>query len=102
MNDIQVKIDEMHSGIVEAIMQGISSDTPIVILNAIISGTKLGLKNNVFVEGIKKAKANKEILMGIPLKEFAIASLEILGIEKYLGDSKRIKDLIKCEFNFLE
>lgn len=100
MSDIQAEIDKMHNGSIESIMKGISSDIPIVILNAIIAGTRLELKNIVFTEGINKTKRSAEVLLGVPIRNFAIASLDVLGIEKYLGDDIRIKELIDCKFRF--
>ena len=100
MSDIQFNIDKMHDGSIETIMQGISSDTPIELLNSIIAGTKLRIKEKSFVDGVEKATKSEVALMGIPLKEFAVASLEILGIRRYLGENERIKAMIQCEFNF--
>lgn len=100
MSNVQINVDNMHNGSISTIMNGITSDSPFELLNAIIAGTKLGLRGKEFIEGLKKAQQNEEVLMGIPIKEFAIASLEVLGIQKYLGDNERIKEMIQCKFNF--
>ena len=100
MSNVQTTINEMHNGSIEIILQGISSTTPLILLNAIIAGTKLGIKEKEFVEGLKKAEQSEEMLMGVPIKEFASASLEILEIQKYLGDNNRVKEMVQCKLNF--
>ena len=79
MNSIKERIDEIHNGSVKAIMDGITSSSPIEFLNAMIFGTRLGIDNAKFIES---------------------ASLDILGIKEYRGDEKRIKDMIESKFEF--
>ena len=43
MNSIKERIDEIHNGSVKAIMDGITSSSPIEFLNAMIFGTRLGI-----------------------------------------------------------
>lgn len=46
MNSIKERIDEIHNGSVKAIMDGITSSSPIEFLNAMIFGTRLGIDNS--------------------------------------------------------
>lgn len=100
MSDVQSNINNMHNGSTVAIINGISSRSSIEVLNAIVAGTRLKLKDKMFVKSLEKAKDNEESLMGIPIKEFAIASLDILNIQKYSGDSDRVREMIQCELKF--
>jgi len=94
MTKVQTKIDAMHKGNVDAIMNGISSRVPIVALNAILAGTQRNLHDPVFIEGVKQAEESNEILLGIPLKAFATASLHLLGEKKYVGKDTIIITMI--------
>lgn len=100
MNNIQSRIDEMHNGSVAAIMNGIHSSCLFELLNAIITGTRIHLLDEDFVNCVKAATRIEDTLMGVPLSDFARASLDSLGIQKYTGDNKKIKELIQCKFKF--
>lgn len=100
MNSIKERIDEIHNGSVKAIMDGITSSSPIEFLNAMIFGTRLGIDNAKFIESVKNAENNETVMMGVRISEFAKASLDILGIKEYRGDEKRIKDMIESKFEF--
>ena len=100
MNSIKERIDEIHNGSVKAIMDGITSSSPIEFLNAMIFGTRLGIVNAKFIESVKNAENNETVMMGVQISEFAKASLDILGIKEYRGDEKRIKDMIESKFEF--
>ena len=47
------------------------------------------------VMALKKLKNDKVVLLGTSLSSLAIAALDIIGGEKYIGDDVDIKDLIK-------
>ena len=85
MSEIQNMINTMHKGNIEAITKGVASRVPIVALNAIMAGTQHNLHDPVFIEGVKQAEESNEVLLGIPLKAFATASLHLLGEKKYAG-----------------
>lgn len=101
MDNIQVRVDSMRNGSVTAIMNGIHSDCPFELLNAIIAGTKIHLLDIEFIECVKAATKIEIVMMGVPLSDFAIAALETLGIQKYSGNNQRIKELIQCKFEIL-
>ena len=94
MTKVQTRIDDMHKGNIKAITNGVSSRVPIVALNAILTGTQRNLHDPVFIEGVKQAEESNEILLGIPLKSLATASLHLLGEKKYVGDDKLIITMI--------
>lgn len=100
MNNIQQRVDNMHKGSVSDIMGGIYSDCLFERLNAIIAGTRIHLLDKKFVDCVKAETETETTLMGVPVKEFAVASLEVLEIQKYSGDNPRVKGLIQCKFNF--
>lgn len=94
MSEIQNMINTMHKGNIEAITKGVASRVPIVALNAIMAGTQRNLHDPVFIEGVKQAEKSNEILLGIPLKAFATASLHLLGEKKYVGNDAIIITMI--------
>ncbi len=99
MNEIQVKIDRMISGNKDEILSGILSDRPIVVVNAIMSGTRLRITDPKFVEEIKKiSSSSTEKVMGLPLSKFAAAALCILRSEQYDGEDKVIDNLVRSRF----
>lgn len=100
MSEVQLNVDNMYNGSIEAIINGISSNRPFELINAIIAGTKLDFRSEKFIEGLKRAEQNEETLLGVPIKEFAIASLDVIGVRKYIGDNDRIKEMIRCKLNF--
>lgn len=97
MTKVQMKINDMHNGNIDAIMNGISSPVPIVVLNAILAGTQRNLHNAAFVDGVKKASQNNETILGIPIKAFAAASLHLLDEEKYSGKDTVILTMINSK-----
>ena len=98
MTKVQMKINDMHKGNVDAIMSGISSLVPIVVLNAIVAGTQYNLRNAAFVDGVKQASESDVTLLGVPLKSFAAASLHLLGEEKYSGKDGMVLTMIDNKF----
>ena len=99
MEDIQKLIDEMHSGNTDAIIKNISAEVPFFVLHAIMAGTKNGLKDAAFIEGVRMAEANDAVLLGIPVSKIATASLHLLNEKKYNGSDAVIKQLIESKFD---
>lgn len=52
------------------------------------------------VEVIKELKNSKACGFGIDVAQAAVATLDILGIEKYEGNNKLIKSYISSKFDF--
>lgn len=99
MNDVQLKIDRMISGNEEEILSGVFSDRPIVVVNAILSGTRNHITDPRFIEAIKRiASGSTEKVMGLPLCKIATAALCILKNEQYDGGDKVVESLVRSQF----
>lgn len=99
MEKVQKTIDEMHAGNTAAIINNISADVPFIVLHAIMAGTKLGLKEPTFIEGVRSAEENENVLLGLPISKVATASLHLLNDKKYNGSDAVIKELIESKFD---
>lgn len=99
MQALRNKIDSMHSGNIESILSGISSSNDYLIMNAILCGAKLKLKDKGFIAEVEKARNNEAVLLGFPLKSIAEAALHFIKGTKYEGNEDLVKTLIKNEFN---
>lgn len=100
MKEEQQAIDNMYKGDIEAIKENITSDVPILVMNAIISGVKIGLKDEKYIEKLEMNRLNKSVLMGVCLGSVAQAAVCILTGKPYLGNDSSIKSLIKSNFEF--
>jgi hypothetical protein len=100
MTDNQLTIDAMYSGDKEMILESIRSETPILILNAIISGTQQKIRDEKYIDGLRMATLNNIALLNVKISELAVAALDVLGIEEYHGDDQRITSYIESAFNF--
>lgn len=99
MNGIQTMVDEMYKGNIEAILSGILSDNDYVLMNAILAGTKQGLKERKFIEGVSNAQNSKTVLPGFPLASVAVASRHFLEGKKYTGGDAMVKLLLDNKFD---
>ncbi len=100
INDAQDKIDLIISKDKNAIISGISSDVPIVQINAVIAGAQMHLKENTYIDGLKRLKGSMITFFGMPMSAFVTAALDVLGVEAYNGDDEFIKRLIDAELQF--
>lgn len=98
MTKTQMLIDEMHKGNAKIITENIVSSTPIIVLNAIMAGTKMGIKSPAFLNGVAAAEESSVVLLGIPLRNFATASLHLLGKKEYTGEDPSIISIINSRF----
>lgn len=94
MTKTQTLINEMHEGNVQTILDNISSKTPILVLNAIVAGTRQGITQESFIAGVEVAAENHVKLLGIPLSKFAKASLHLLGKRNYEGSDPVVISMI--------
>ena len=95
---LQNRIDAMYNGDKATIIESVNSSVDILVMNAIISGTRAKIKDNDFLVGVSKAKENRTILMGIPIGSVAEAALCYLKETKYMGDDEIVKNLIRSGF----
>lgn len=97
--DFNAIIDLMASGNEEAIILGINSITPILNMNAIIFGAKFKCTNKIFVDALSNRFIRSPVtLMGNEISQFALAALDVIGIQKYYGNDEFIIKLIKSNF----
>lgn len=95
MTDTQKLIDQMHAGDISVIVDNIQEKTPILVLNAIMAGVKIELRNKAFIDGLLKAEKNDVALLGLPIQKAATAALHLLGQRKYNGKDPVIISLIE-------
>lgn len=98
MNPVQNKVDSMHNGNIEAILSGVSSENNYLIMNAILCGAKMKLKDESFISGLESARNSEAVLLGYPLKSIAEAATHFVTETKYSGNDDLVKTLIKNEF----
>lgn len=94
-------IDEMRNGNSNAIVAGLLHHGAIYRMNAIAFSSLQRRSNKEIVEKIKALRTDHFGIDGYSVSDFAIAALDILGIEKYTGTNQNIKRLIDCRFNFM-
>lgn len=98
MQALRNKVDSMYNGNIESILSGISSSNDYLIMNAILCGAKLKLKDKGFIAGVEKARSNEAVLLGFPLKSIAEAAIHFITEKEYKGSDDLVKTLIKNEF----
>lgn len=98
MQTMQKKINEMYSGNTEAIIAGVHSKNDYILMNAILSGAKLKIKEEAFITGVEKARSNEIVLLGFPIKSVAEAAYHFLTDRKYNGSDSVVETLIKNKF----
>lgn len=99
MQALRNKVDSMHNGNIESILSCISSANDYLVMNAILCGAKLKLKDKGFIAGVEKAQSNEAVLLGFPLKSVAEAAMIFITGKEYKGNDDLVKTLIKNEFN---
>lgn len=94
-------VDKMRNGNSNAIIAGLLHHGAIYRMNAIAFSSLQGRSNKEIVEKIKALRTDHFGIDGYSVSDFAIAALDILGIEKYTGSNQNIKQLIGCRFDFM-
>lgn len=99
MNEVQAKIDCIISGNEEEIISGVFSDRPIIVVNAIMAGTRRRITDSKFIERLKEISSDStEKVMGLPVSKFATAALYILNEEQYDGNDKVVEKIVRSRF----
>ena len=99
MQTLQNKVDSMYNGNIEAILSAVSSANEYLVMNAILCGAKLKLKDKAFITGVEKARSNEAVLLGFPLKSIAEAAIHFITEKEYKGNDDLVKTLLIKEFN---
>lgn len=93
-------INNIHIGREKNISLALQQDGAIFKANGIISAVNHKIISENIVNQIKKLKDDKTLISGYFISEFAVAALDVLGIESYNGDNEKIVKLIDSKFNF--
>lgn len=100
-DNVDMLFEEMNNRNHDIIIRGINDKTPIVNYKAILSGTREGMHDRAFIKGLKRLKKSEVTLLGgVKLRDFAVAALDLLNVEKYIGDDEHIKKYISSNFDF--
>ena len=60
------------------------------------------LRDSRIIEAIKTCKNDNDLIYAFRVSDFAVASLDVLGVEKYVGDNPQILELVESNFTFLD
>jgi hypothetical protein len=94
-------IKKMQSGDISTLKNGFNAKGAIYRVNAIAWATKNNIIDEELIAYIKKSINDNTLISGYTVGQFALASLDILNIQKYQGDDISVKNLIKSNFDFL-
>jgi len=94
-------IDDIHKGSEKLVAEALEHNGALYRVNGITSAVNHKIISPIIVEKIIKLKDDNVVtICGAYVSEYAIAALDILGIEKYTGNEFRILRLIEAGFNF--
>lgn len=89
---------KMLKGDRHAIAEGLISSSTYIRLYALQWAAYYSVLNPAIISQIMELKTDNSVDMGYTVSDFAIAALDILGVEKYRGQDK---DLINLINNFV-
>ena len=95
------RIDEirmMMLGNRSEIVRGLNSENKCLRLDGLLWAAYHEINDEKVIERIRELKSDEESAMGFKVCDYAIAALDVLGIERYQGNDDRLSDLI---MNFL-
>ncbi|MCD8354451.1 MAG: hypothetical protein LUC47_09105 [Clostridiales bacterium] len=84
----------------EDILAGLTHKGALIRINGIINAVCYSFKTPETVSLIKNLKNDNITFDTYSVSDFAIAALDIMGVEKYNGNRKQIVDLIGSRFDF--
>lgn len=93
-------LKKIQNGDRDAILQGLAHSGAFYRINAAVSAGKYFVREPVIGIYLKRLKEDKIIMDGYRVADFAYAALDILEIEKYMGNDIRVRRLINSRFNF--
>lgn len=99
-DEAERKIRLMRLGNKKAILWGLKCRGLHFRTNAIICAVMYQIKDDEIIEAIKSLKSEDYISLGTSASGCACAALEILGVEKYRGDSREVKNYLENKFDF--
>ena len=92
--------EQIQHGNSDAILQGLSHPGAIFRVNGAISAVKYVVKTPVIKMRLERIKNDNTIINGYRVSDFAIAALDILGLEMYRGNDLKVRALIKSKLIF--
>ena len=95
-------IKDMAAGDRNAILRGIQSTGTSDKSCGICFAAIHRIRDSEMIAAIRAAKEDADLIYAYRISDFAIAALDILGVEKYTGDNELIQTLIHSKFAFLE
>lgn len=87
-------INDIHTGREMFVKLALDQKGAIFKVNGIISAVNHKIVSKSIIDKIRDLKNDNTIISGFYVSDFAAAALDALGMEKYKGNSERIKELI--------
>lgn len=88
-------IDDMYSGNIEKIQEGLEHEGALFRINAILSIAENKIKDKGIIEKVKELENDDTLVDAIRVGDYASGLLDVYKIKKYTGNSRLIKELIK-------
>ena len=85
----------MRNDIVIEVIDKIKSGKPIFVMQAILRGIEEEITDEAFIKEIEYNKENEIRLLNVPIGYVAIAALDVLGKETYMGSNEYILKMIR-------
>lgn len=99
-DEAEKKIQAMRLGNKNAILWGLNCTGLHFRTNAIACAVIYNMTDDDIINAIKKLKPDTYTSIGTSASGCAYAALDILGIEKYTGDDREVKEYLDCKFDF--
>lgn len=100
MNYSESVRDAIMRGDIPTIEKSLNSDNNLAIIFSIVAVVKYKIKLDSINKRLKILKSKDEFEFCANISDYACAALDILDIEKYLGNDKSILQLIKSNLDF--
>ena len=93
-------LEKIKTGDENAILEGVTHKGAIYRINALIYAVRNAVDSEKVKEKIYDLQNDKVSVDGYKVSDFALAALDLLGIEKYTGINEQIKALIESRLIF--
>lgn len=93
-------LEDIQNGEPSSIMKGLVHPGAFYRVNSILCACRFKVTDPPLKIYLDRLKTDDLVLNGYKVSEFAIAALDILGLEIYAGGDPRIRALIKSKFEF--
>ncbi len=93
----------MNRGNKDSLIEGLASSSSVLRTNAIVETAKHGYKDEALLRLIRDLRNDNVGSFGDEywrVWQFAVAALDVLGVEKYTGHDEGVKQLIDSKFDF--